>query len=239
MVRVVASSVRGPAHAQEGLPCQDAWKADTGSRASFAVVCDGMGSRPRAQVGARAATLAARDAWRLWRRSAAGTVEDLIRLLEAAWRIRLGEILPDSAATTCLVYAEDEHGRAALLQLGDGLMARRTRDGAVIVHPAGCAREFGATLALGTPHALADWSWNLTAPLARGEALVMATDGVADDLDHRRLGELAAWIMDEFGALPHPGRALALELRGWPVPHHLDDKTLLVMWKPCNSPSDK
>lgn len=233
MVRFIASSVRGPAHIRDDLPCQDAWLAVSNVSACFAVVCDGMGSRPHAKEGARAATLAARDAWRLWKRSPVGTIEDFIRLLEVAWRLRLPAIAPDSAATTCLVYAEDGQGRAAVAQLGDGLIARRHEDGRVLVHPSR-SEGFGLTHALGTPHSLADWSFAITRPLATGETLVLATDGVAEDLDPERLGDLAVWCVDTLGPLPNPGRRLAAELRNWPVPHHQDDKTLLLMWKPCN-----
>jgi hypothetical protein len=231
VVRVVASSVRGPSHARDGLPCQDAWLAVADGRGCLAVVCDGLGSRPRAREGSRAATLATRDAWRLWRRSPVGTVEDLIRLIEAAWRLRLGPVPADEAATTCLVYAEDGHGRAAQAQLGDGMIARRSPDGAVAVHPTR-SRGFGLTLALGTPHTLADWSFGLVEPLGPGEVLLLATDGVSEDLKADRLGDLAAWVVDELGPLRRPGGALRRELRDWPVPHHQDDKTLLVMWKP-------
>ncbi len=231
MVRVVASSVRGPAHALEGLPCQDAWLAVPDSRASLAVVCDGMGSRSRSREGARAATLAARDAWRLWKRSPAGSAEDLVRLLEPAWRLRLRVVPREEAATTCIVYAEDDHGRAVYAQLGDGLLARRDAHGDVTTHPSK-TDGFGLTYALGTPHTLADWSLAMAAPLAQGEVLVLATDGVSEDLEPQRLGDLARWAVDELGPLRRPGVALARELRNWPVPHHRDDKTLLVMWKP-------
>jgi len=231
VVRIVASSVRGPSHGRDGLPCQDAWLAVPDPRASLAVVCDGLGSRPQASEGSRAATLATRDAWRLWRRSPVGSVEDLIRLVEVAWRLRLQATPPDAAATTCLIYAEDGHGRAAVAQLGDGLVARRNCDGRVFIHPA-CGGGFGLTHALGTPHTLAEWSRDLTTPIAPGEALVMATDGVSEDLDPARLGDLAAWVIEDVATRRGPGSALAHELRNWPVPHHLDDKTLLVMWKP-------
>lgn len=231
MVRVVASSVRGPSHAREGLPCQDAWLAVADARASLAVVCDGMGSRPRSREGSRAATLATRDAWRLWRRSPAGSVEDLIRVVEAAWRLRLRHVPTDAAATTCLFYAEDGHGRAAQAQLGDGLIARCSLGGEVAVHPTR-SMSFGLTLALGSPHTLVDWSFALVEPLVVGEVLLLATDGVAEDIEPDRLGDLAAWVVDDLGPLQRPGRALTHELRNWPVPHHQDDKTLLVMWKP-------
>lgn len=231
MVRVVASSVRGPSHVRDGLPCQDAWLAVANARASLAVVCDGMGSRPRSCEGSRAATLATRDAWRLWRRSSVGSVEDLIRLVEAAWRLRLVSVPADEAATTCLLYAEDGHGRAAQAQLGDGLIARRSPDGWVAVHAAR-SEGFGLTFGLGTPHTLADWSFTLVEPLATGEVLLLATDGVSEDIEPDRIGDLAAWVVDDVGPLQRPARALANELRKWPVPHHQDDKTLLVMWKP-------
>ncbi len=228
---MVASSVRGPSHARDGLPCQDAWLAVAGPRASLAVVCDGMGSRPCADVGSRAATLASRDAWRLWKRSPAGAVEDLIRLVEATWRLRLGHVPPEHAATTCLLYAEDDHGRAAHAQLGDGLIARRSADGVVVTHPSRC-RGLGMTLALGAPHGLSDWSYGFVDPLASGDVLLLATDGVSEDLEPDRIGDLAAWVVDELACLAQPGRALAHELRNWPVPHHQDDKTLLALWIP-------
>lgn len=233
-MHVIAGSVRGPAHVRAKTPCQDAWLAVTGTRPALAVVCDGMGSRSHAREGSRAATQAARDAWRLWSRAPAGSVEDLVRLLEVCWRLRL-RVSPDQAATTCLLYAEDAHGRAALAQLGDGLIARRTAAGAVAIHPC-VAGGLGSTHALGTPHGLADWSLALTTPLATGEALALATDGVSDDLETSRLGALIAWAIDELGPDPHAGRRLRAELRAWPVPHHHDDKTLLVLWKTPNPP---
>lgn len=229
MLRVVASSVRGPAHKRERLPCQDAWSAVTIFPAGLAVVCDGLGSRLHSREGARAATRAARDAWRAWRHSPVAAIEDFIRLLEVWWRLRLGDIRPEEASTTCLLYAEDGHGRAALAQLGDGLIAHRACDGQIRVHPARSG-EFGLTHALGTPHSLNDWSFSWISPLSQGEALILATDGVAEDLDPSRLGDLLEWVTGDLGIGPFPSRRLSSELRNWGVPNHQDDKTLLVMW---------
>lgn len=231
MNRVVASSVRGPAHRRDGLPCQDAWLAVRGAGAAFAAVADGLGSRPHAREGALAAVRAARDAWRRWKTSPVAGLEDLVRILEPAWRIRLGRLAPSDCAATCLLYVEDEAGRAGLAQLGDGLIARRASSGAVEVHDA-ATQDFGHTLALGVPHKLNDWSLSLIEPLQAGDALMLATDGVSEDLDRARLADLVAWVTDEVAAEAAPGRRLAKELRAWPVPHHRDDKTLLVMWKP-------
>jgi serine/threonine protein phosphatase PrpC len=78
---------------------------------------------------------------------------------------------------------------------------------------------------------MADWSFAWVAPLTPQERLLLATDGVSEDLEAGRIGDLAVWVADELGTRQHPARALARELRKWPVPHHQDDKTLLVMWK--------
>ena len=231
MTRVVASSVRGPAHRRVGLPCQDAWLAVPGSGPSFAAVADGLGSRPHARDGAYAAVRAARDAWRRWQTSAVAGLDDLVRILEPTWRIRLGELEPGDCASTCLVYVEDRTGRAGLAQLGDGLIARCGRGGDIEVHEVE-PKDFGHTLALGVPHRLDDWSLTMIEPLRPGEAVLLATDGVSEDLDRTRLTDLVGWVTNELAFGPAPGRRLAVELRAWPVPHHRDDKTLLVMWKP-------
>ena len=102
--------------------------------------------------------------------------------------------------------------------------------GAVAAH-ATSPSEFGQTHALGTAHRLSDWSFDLGAPLQAGDALLLATDGVSDDLVPERVGDLIAWLTGELAQTAHPGRSLARELRAWPVPKHLDDKTLVVLWR--------
>jgi hypothetical protein len=62
--------------------------------------------------------------------------------------------------------------------------------------------------------------------------VVLATDGVSDDLDTSRIGDFIRMLVTEFAPLapPQRWRELCRELTEWPTPHHLDDKTLAVLW---------
>jgi len=66
---------------------------------------------------------------------------------------------------------------------------------------------------------------------ATGRAVVLVSDGVSDDLEPARLGGFVEWLVAEVGGLPRPSRRRLLrrELDNWPVPHHLDDKTVAVL----------
>ena len=71
----------------------------------------------------------------------------------------------------------------------------------------------------------------LTLQWRAGDIVVLATDGVADDLLEDRVGDFAHWLVDGFATLsPHRRwTALARELRSWPTPRHIDDKTVAVL----------
>ncbi len=231
-MRVVGASVRGPAHVREKRPNEDAWYARIASSGALAVVCDGMGSRPAARIGARAAVAACRRAWQHWIRAPRGKAEDLVRLIEVLWRLALGTTPPEEAATTCLVCALRADGSGVLLQLGDGIVGTRHPDGAFTCLAPERASFGSLTVALGTPHALRDWHIVEFDPPPLGTAFLLATDGISDDLVPERQAGFVAWIIDEIAANPSPGRRMVDALRKWPVPHHRDDKTLIVLWKP-------
>jgi hypothetical protein len=64
---------------------------------------------------------------------------------------------------------------------------------------------------------------------------VLATDGVADDLISEKLDAFCNWLVDDFLDL-NPlkrWRRLQTELRNWPTPGHIDDKTLAVLRVPA------
>lgn len=226
------ASVTGPHHLAGEQLNQDAWLTVRGHFGALAVVCDGLGSRPHSRFGARAACRAVRQAAHYWSGSAAGAdPADLVRLIEALWRLGVASYGSEACATTCLFVLREPGGILVTAGLGDG---------ALLVTEAGAAvRRFGGrdgavfgneTLALGVRHSLRDWWFQVWPPCAK-RTVVLASDGVADDLDPERLDGFVGWLTDEL--VPLPGRQrrrrLQTELRRWPVPNHTDDKTLAVM----------
>lgn len=85
------------------------------------------------------------------------------------------------------------------------------------------------TQALGMTQSLSSWK---VKELETGiQSVILCTDGVADDLRHDRYGIFADWLCREIRNMTPRERSktLARELRSWPTPHHIDDKTIAVV----------
>ena len=230
-LRVAGASERGPAHEKSGRPNQDAWYARVTKSGALAVVADGLGSRVAAREGACAAVAACRAAWRHWVASPSSSGEDLVRLIEVLWRMKLGRTPPGDASTTCLVCALRTDSSGVALQLGDGLVGVGDMSGGFrAITPEKTA--FGtATLALGTPHGLRDWVIAPMSPFEPGTALLLASDGVADDLLPEKREPFLRWIIRSAESSCSPRGKISRALRSWPVPGHSDDKTIVAVWE--------
>jgi len=225
------ATVTGPRHRGQGHPNQDAWLKAEGAFGGLIAVCDGLGSRPASASGARLACRAVRRAVRQWPGTSVGAdPSDLIRLVEALWRLSLPPLGAEDCATTCQFALREPGGALVLAGLGDGVVLVRNSGGGVRCLGGRASAAFSnETLGLGLPHRLRDW-WVEVLP-APGGSVVVASDGVADDLRPDRYDALVAWLVEEIAPLPAHQRWLRLraELHAWPVPHHTDDKTLAVM----------
>lgn len=226
------ASVRGPLHRKEGRPNEDSWLHAQGPFGALAVVCDGMGSKANAREGSRAACAAVKEAVSRWSKADGAPLAYLPHLVEVLWRLRLHPIDPASAATTCLLALASPKGSLIVGGVGDGLaMARTGSDMRVIIGDRGedFANETNGLGASKGPRA-----WNLVELPATemDRVVVLATDGVADDLLPERLDGFCDWLVDAFVPLTPRERWLRLsaELRAWPTPGHLDDKTLAVIY---------
>lgn len=199
------------------------------------MVCDGLGSRPNARAGSRAACAAVKEAVSRWSKADDAPLAYLSHLVEVLWRLRLHPTPPDSASTTCLLALATIKGKCIVGGVGDGLALVRTGPALrVIIGDRG--DDFASeTKGLGASTGPRAWTLAEFSATDAERVVVLATDGVADDLVPERLDGFCDWLIASFGPLaPRQRRSrLAAELRAWPTPGHLDDKTLAVVHSPA------
>ena len=223
-------SVKGPRHLKLGSPNQDHWLGRQNRSGTLITVCDGLGSRSNSELGSQIGCQAAWDAFQLWEKARNTNQKDFLRLVKILWDIRvLAE--KNNFATTCLFAAFTPENRLLLAGLGDGLAVIKFPDNRlekVVWRNAGFGNE---TLALGTDHSLADWVCYSIDQVESGTIVLLASDGIADDLIEEKIPEFIEWLVETFGPLPARERyfKLAKTLKDWPTPRHQDDKTLAIM----------
>lgn len=124
--QVVGASVRGPDHEREDAPCQDAWAwSSCGAGGTCLCLCDGAGSAPHAEVGARVVATAVVAAWTEAAVSDAAALVEAMRSACAAGRAALLrtavdlEVAPAALACTLIAVACIED-TVVVAHLGDG-----------------------------------------------------------------------------------------------------------------------
>lgn len=232
-------TVRGPLHASEHRPNQDAWIARRYAWGGLIAVADGLGSKPLSDLGARAACRACAHAANLCCRGGAIPGEQMARVLLERWLYLLREHKASDCATTCLfAFLQREH--LFLGRLGDGMIAALSPDGSddvlLVDEKEGSFANFTRSLHAGTKPG--EWEFR-TLPANRYESVLLCTDGVADDLrDEMRLG-FARALTHTYADVPRneARRELRYHLKHWPRPGHTDDKTIALMYLSPSSPT--
>lgn len=226
-----AASVRGPGHVRWELPNQDAWRILTEAGAEVLVVSDGMGSYRYAREGACACCLSVARASTLWAQAPAAAPEPFLRLVHALWLFLIQPHSPEDCHCTCLMAVRRQE-EFFLAQLGDGMVCVCGPDGNIL--PFGLPeKEFSnVTEGLGRNFSLSPWKWT-SIPVGDVSGILLATDGVADDLREEYAGSFAGGILD--AALADGPEAVEKELahilEDWPVPGHSDDKTIAGIFR--------
>jgi len=198
---------------------------------TLAVVCDGLGSRAHSAIGSRAACRAVANAVRHWAAEPDAPPELLLRLVHGLWNLSVHRTGRDESATTCLLAVATKDERLLIAQLGDGLVMLQTPSGTTTLEPP--AERFGnATTGLGIASDLREWRFHLEPRFPETASILLATDGVADDLVPEKRSEFLNFLVTEYGSRPAAARtrAIAKALRDWPTPRHRDDKTVAVLW---------
>lgn len=226
------ASVCGPLHQREGRPNEDALLRSKGSYGSLIVVCDGMGSKPQARLGSENACIAVREAVSRWTSKKDVPLKYLIHLIDIFWKLRIHPVEPPLAATTCHMALACPDGSWIVGGIGDGLVISRTGKCIQVskgMRSAGFANE---TEGMGVSGGKA-WRLEMVPPTCEDRAVILATDGVSDDLRPETMHGFCDWLLDSYHPLTpvKRWRRLEKELRAWPTPGHQDDKTLAVLRK--------
>ena len=217
--RSFGASVRGPGHVASGLPNQDAWSRTLRSWGEVVVVSDGVGSRPNAEYGSRAACRAVPRAVQHDR----GNTRASLRDIKAHWLEFVAPFDPRDCAATCLYVLRPVSGPITIGVLGDGLAVVTRTDGGIEYVEHNKADSF-ANITVALSAATREEEWRVAEiDEERVASVTLCTDGVSDDLE----GELRSaffrnWIdYSESMADVTAGRHLRKVLHGWKVPGSL------------------
>jgi serine/threonine protein phosphatase PrpC len=219
---LAGASVIGPGHSLDGSPNQDAYLTRKLDQGFLLVACDGMGSKRLSHIGSAMACQAVREI------TAASCFSidnrELVEGIYRRWLQLIDRINPKEAVTTCLFCWGNGKGSARSFQLGDGLIL--ARDLALPDTRSGFSNE---TTGLGISKNYSDWVVG-NFHLGSGEAVVLMTDGISEDLVDGSEVQLLNAIRASFHTMSsrRVKKQLQKELMDWPTPNHLDDKTLVL-----------
>lgn len=221
------TSVKGPAHEQDGLPNQDAISVHGLRGGSFVSVADGLGSRRYSHTGSRMAVALARKV----ALNHEGTQSiDVPGYLSRSWRAAFKNHY-DDYETTCLWAWVDSTGEGIVGQAGDGLVLIRSQGRFCVL----TAQKDGfgnqtTTLAQAEFAGACSSSISLVSP---GDGVLLMTDGVSDDLIPEQLEPFfdAIYSRQQRCSKRRMKRWLDKELRGWSTPCHGDDKTIASIFR--------
>lgn len=223
-IRHHSVSVIGPGHLLNGQPNQDSVLVKSVPTGWLAVVCDGMGSKPYADLGSK---LACRSTLNIIRK-AQFTIEskDLIKLIYQQWLSLLGNVKANDAVTTCLICWLSHQGELRTFQLGDGLVLTSKS----VIEPSDSNNFGNITTGLGKSRKFSDWQVTRQ-QLSVGNVIALMTDGISEDLNQgMELAFLNTIVESTNGTSIRQAKTwLKNEFRNWGTPNHTDDKTLAVM----------
>lgn len=224
-------SVRGTAHAYRGLPNQDAFLIRKTQNGVTAVVADGLGSKPYADVGAQQACRAAVRAIKTFENRSDIAFSDLLMLIQSYWISALTAYPASKCSATCLfVYVTDTDITAA--RLGDGmicLLGKNAADSVVLTDEKEDSFA-NATDCLTSEHILSKWEIKKYERSLFTSA-VICTDGIASDLqDGAHRDFVRELTIQSVQKSVYKNRSDAKKwLTAWPVTGSGDDKTLIFM----------
>ncbi len=200
---VVASAVRGTSHDAQAIPCQDAFHMQITDDGLVAVLCDGAGSAPKADLGAATVSaevcqfLATEDHRDLDRAAILGSARGAIEQLVG----RFGGKPEHYACTLLAIKLVGE--RVATYHLGDGLVVVGRAGRPEAVSLPGRGEYANSTVFVTSPGAEENLKIRFTELDPEVRSLVLMTDGLQNQMFDPRsrkvsqsVEQVASWLDD-------------------------------------------
>ena len=225
------ASVVGPAHVATGKPNQDAWASFHDVWGDCIAISDGLGSKPFSNIGSHAACFAVEQAFYACHDQTEVDDGFLSNGIKTYWLSRIAPLEPRDCAATCLFALRLGDGAIRIGMLGDGLAAVLKVDGSVVSLSENKSQSFSNITAALTPNASSkDWR-HLSLQEEECDAVLLCTDGVADDLEN--IDEFVKGFIEAHRALAtvSANRHTRTMLENWPTPKHSDDKTIACLFR--------
>ncbi len=223
------ASVRGPGHIASGTPNQDAWSSFHHIWGDGIVVSDGVGSKPLSNFGSDAACRAVEYAALAFGDRTEINLDFLFNRIRDNWLSLIRPLEPCDCAATCLFAFRLGDGVIHLGMLGDGLATAVRSDGSVVSLSDDKSRGFSNITEALSPN-VSTRNWRYLSLLEKDcAAILLCTDGVADDLDN-----IDGFVKGVIEAHCTLGAVSANQhireiLENWPTPKHSDDKTIACL----------
>lgn len=225
-------SVTGSAHIAKSLPNQDSFLCVKKRKYLLLVVSDGMGSKPFADVGSQKACEAVKRQIGCFVRNKKEplSAEKLLANIVGDWKALVAPHEPKDCSATCLfLFATKRKILAA--RLGDGMICLLGKNAkrSVLISDKKDGDFSNATCSLSDSAAAQEFSCSVH-DRANFKGVVLSTDGISADLENGNELLFADGLFEEVRKLPFWRRRTFLRnmMEHWTVPHHTDDKTLIV-----------
>lgn len=233
MWKCFGASVRGKGHIRAGIPNQDSFRISNLKWGDVAVVSDGVGSCPHAAEGSFAACKAIVYEAKKYHKNKEG-INAFLSNAHKIWAGCISPFKPNESSATCL-FAIRPNGESILAgMLGDGMISVLKTDGSYAELVEDKDGYFSnQTAALSESTQPCQWK-TLLLPSSECRAILLCTDGVADDIDPDKKLGFIRHIYTQARKCAPPSTAskeLRKMLKNWPVPKHSDDKTLVCLYK--------
>ncbi len=229
---VCGASVIGPAHIGKGIANQDSFLCVKKRKYSLFIVSDGMGSKPFSDDGSKMACLAVRKEMELFIKNKDKSLPITVLLeniIETWKRLVHPRAAADCSATCLFVFVTKR--KILVARLGDGVVCLLGHDKEQSIVFADDKKDSfsNTTYSLSDKSAEREFKYGFF-DRALFKGVVLCTDGISADM---KLGKELPFAEDVFYEVRKKffwkrNSFIRNMMKNWPVPHHTDDKTLVI-----------